>query len=103
MWLETLRIAKEHGKLDDLIPDGIDGLLDLPHPIFEAVRIGHIFLSFEELEPDERPPKSIWMDGEKLSAWFDRVKRLREEKYGGRDTHISDPVENEAAKALIVG
>lgn len=61
-----------------------------------------MFLSFEELEQGERPPKSIWLDGDKLTSWFDRVKRERERKYGGGQD-IADPVENAAAKALIVG
>lgn len=73
------------------------------------MRVGGIFLSFEELEPDERPPRHIWMDGEELTAWFDNVKRRREEKYGGGggdggwDQSIQSPVSNGAAKDLIVG
>lgn len=43
------------------------------------------------------------MDGEKLKAHFDKVKKEREEKYGGKDgksREIEDPVANDAAKAL---
>lgn len=71
--------------------------------------MGTVFLSFEELEPDERPPRAIWLDGEQMTAWFDNVKRRREEKYGtgdgdgGWDRSVADPVSNPAARGLIVG
>lgn len=108
MWLDTLRIAKEHGELNDLLPPGVDGLLDCPYTVFEAIRLGQIYLSFDELPEDERPPKRIWLDADQITEWFSDVKRRREEKYsgggrGGWDKSIVDPVQNEAAKGLIVG
>ena len=107
MWLDTLRIAKEHGTLHDLLPPGVQGLLDCPHPLFDAIRFGHIFLSFDELPEDERPPKRIWLDGDALREWFAEVKRKRDAKYGadpgGWDKSIEDPVDNAAAQGLIVG
>lgn len=107
--MDTLRIAKEHGDLDALLPTGVQGLRDCPYTVFDAIRLGGIFLSFDELPEDERPDKRIWLDGEQLTAWFSDVKRRREEQYGGGgsgkgwDKSIDDPVENEAAKGLIVG
>lgn len=77
--------------------------------MFDAIRLGHIFLSFDELPKDERPPKRIWLDGDSLREWFADVERKREAKWsggsskGGWDKSIEDPVENEAAKGLIVG
>lgn len=76
--------------------------------MFEAIHVGHIFLSFDELPEDERPDKRIWLDGDALREWFAEVKRRREAKYGGKDSggwdkSIEDPVENEAARGLIVG
>jgi hypothetical protein len=108
VWLDALRIAKEHGTLDDLLPPGVNGLLDCPYTVFDAIRLGHIFLSFDELSADERPPKRIWLDGDALREWFEDVRRKREAKYGGKsdggwDKSIEDPVQNQAAKDLIVG
>lgn len=68
--------------------------------------MGGIYLSWDELPKDERPPRRIWHDGEKLQEWFELVNKRREEKFGGKggmDRSIEDPVENEAAKGLIVG
>lgn len=106
MWLDTLRVAKEHGNLDALLPPGVRNWRDCPHTIFEAVRLGHIFLSFEELPEDERPARRIWLDPAQLTAWFDDVKRRRESQSSGSrdwDRSIEDPVSNEAARGLIVG
>lgn len=77
----------------------------MPYTIFEAVRLGGIYLSWEEnLEEDERPPRSIWADGMRLKEWFDVVKKKRTEKWSGKGKpEIDDPMENEAAKGLIVG
>lgn len=108
VWLDQLRVARAHGHLHDLLPDGL-GLRDCPYTIFDAIRMGGIFLSWDELPADERPPKRIWMDGDALQEWFHEVERRREEKYGsgggssGWDKSIEDPVSNPAAKGLIVG
>lgn len=59
-----------------------------------------VYLSFDELPKDERPPKRIWTDGEALKAWFDRVEQDRERKAQGKE--IEDPVDNAAAAGLIV-
>lgn len=74
---------------------------DCPHTIFEAIRNAMLVLSFDELPEDERPPKRIWLDGERLRDWFKTVERRRKEKYSGK--HIDDPVDNDAARSLIVG
>lgn len=66
-----------------------------------------MYLAWEELPKDERPPRRIWLDGEDLTDWFKEVERRREEKYGSGSSRggsdIDDPVENDAARALIVG
>lgn len=72
------------------------------------MRTALIFLSFDEMEERDRPPKRIWLDGDKLREHMDMVKRRRKEEAerGGRDSsldEIEDPVENAAAKGLIVG
>lgn len=68
-----------------------------------AVRHAMVILSWEELPKDEKPPKRIWLDGDKLKEHFDWVERKREAESKGRDEHIDDPRDNEAAGALIVG
>lgn len=57
------------------------------------------FLSFDELPDNERPPRRIWTDGEKLNDWFARVKRNREDEMKGHA--IEDPVENELAAEML--
>lgn len=57
-------------------------------------------LSFEELPKDERPPKNIWLDGKKLEEWFKAVDDKRKREMEGKG--IDDPVENDAAKSLLV-
>lgn len=79
-----------------LFPLGATNITELPYTHFEAIRRAMIFLSFEELEKKDQPPKRIWLDTEKLNAWFDRLRREREEtKKPGIDGTIEDPVEND--------
>jgi hypothetical protein len=59
-----------------------------------------LYISFDELPSDERPPRRIWLDDDALQAHFDRVERDRTAKYGGEGA-IEDPVDNDAAKLLI--
>lgn len=92
--------------MSELFPDGVDSLTDLPHKLFDAIRSGLIYLSFEELPAEEQPPRRIWRDGEALNSWFEEVQRKRKAQYGGSggwDQSIEDPVENQAAKDLLVG
>lgn len=102
-WIDTVRLARDLGDVSQLLPPGVETLRDMPHPVFSATRQALIFLSFEELPEDETPRKSIWNDGEALKEHFDRVKVDRKRKYGGdSSSDIEDPVQNEAARALIV-
>lgn len=94
-----------------LYPEGVDHITDLPWTVHEAIRVGQIYLSFlENLPDDERPPREIWDDPEKLAAHKVEMDRKREEKYGGGrgdaayDKPIDGPVErNAAARDLVVG
>lgn len=105
MWLDTVRIARDLGTVQDLLPEGITHLADCPYNIHDAITKALLFLSFsEELEEKERPPKRIWLDPPRLTKWFKEVKKQREEKWGvDGKKEIEDPVENAAAKNLIVG
>lgn len=58
-----------------------------------------IFLSFEELPPEDMPPRNLWLDGKSLDEWFDEVRRRQKDKMRGRD--IEDPVRNGALDLLI--
>lgn len=98
-----MRLARDFGTIRELYPPGVDDLRELPYIWFDAIRRALTFLGFDELEPDERPPKSIWLDDEALRLHFDQVKVMREEKWGSGEERIDDPVENPAAKDLLIG
>lgn len=88
-----------------LFPEGINTLADLPHTIHDAIVVGLQFLRFQEMDPEEAPPRSIWLDQDKLTAHFKAVEKRREEKYGtdkdGNSKEIEDPVQNDAARLLM--
>lgn len=91
-----------------LWPEGVDHLAEVPWTWFHAVRLAQVFLSFEELPDDERPPKRIWDDSEALTAHFRWVKQERERKYksGGGGSSSDDDAEdkqNSLARDLVVG
>lgn len=96
-----MRLARDCGTVAELFPPGVDHLFELPHTLFDLIQQALRFLDFEELPRDERPPKSIWEDPEAMTAHFEMVEARRKEKAKGND--IEDPVENEAAKDLLVG
>jgi hypothetical protein len=100
-------MARDFGTVSELYPPGIADLREVPYLWFDAIRKAIVFLSFEEnLEKDERPPKAIWLDGDKLAAHFAWVEQRRKERYSGKgdgSSEIDDPVENQAAKGLLVG
>lgn len=85
--------------MSQLFPPHIHELTDLPHTIFDAIRTAAVYLSFEELPEDERPPRRIWRDGDQMAEHFEAVRRRRNQPPGAQ---IEDPVENEAARDLIV-
>jgi hypothetical protein len=88
-----------------LLPDGITNLADCPHTLHEAILAALRILGYEEFPLDERPPKEIWVDGEKLAAWWDQTDRKRREKYGlpaaDEDEQDGDREENALVRELI--
>lgn len=98
-----MRLARDLGTVDHLIPPHINGLMDLPAKLAEAIHRALTCLSFDELLDDERPPRRIWTDNRKLKEWFAQVSKRRQEKYGGSSREIEDPVQNQAAQELLVG
>lgn len=103
-WIDTVRLARDFGTIRELFPDWVVDVRDLPYPLFDAIRQAETVLSWEEnLPEDEMPPKRIWDEPEALQEWFAEVKRKRDRQAKGEDKDIEDPVDNEAAKALIAG
>lgn len=95
-------MARDFGDVSSLFPPDFDDLRDLPHSLFEAIRMAALFLGFEELASDEQPPKRIWLVPDQLSAWMEAVQAKRRGE--GAGTHeIEDPVQNLAARELIAG
>lgn len=91
------------GEVSVLFPEGIKRLDDLPWTLHTAIVQGLYYLGFEELPPDERPPKRIWDRHDEMKAWWQAVERRRKEKYeggGSSDTGVEE--RNEAVKDLIV-
>lgn len=61
-----------------------------------------IFLGFEEMAVEDRPPRKIWMDDEKLVSHFERLREKRKTEAEG-NTVSSEPMEeNSLAKEMII-
>jgi hypothetical protein len=91
--------------VSELFPAGITALTDLPYTLHEAIVRALLYLSWEELPKEDRPPRKMWLDADELGAWFKAVERRRDEQYGTHNSSsgIEDPVENAAAKDLVSG
>lgn len=89
-----------------LWPEGVDHLVEVPWTWAHAVRLAQFFISFDELPDDERPPRRIWDDNEKLHTHFAWVKAERDRKYGGKGTSdgpAGEVEQNQATRSLVVG
>jgi hypothetical protein len=86
-----VRIARDCGDISSLFPPGIERLWDLPYTLHQAVRLALYFLSFEELPIKERPPKRIWLNSEKMDAWWSEVKADREAQAKGQGSYRDMP------------
>lgn len=84
-----------------LLPEGAS-LNNVPYLWFDAVRFALMVVGFDELPSEDRPPKRIWRDGDRLEEWFKAVKRRHEAEARGESKHIEDPVDNAFIKDLIV-
>jgi hypothetical protein len=101
-WLSLVRIARDCGDVSSLLPPGVKSLYDAPHLFVQAVRRALQYLSFDELAEEERPPKKIWLDNDKMTEWFDSVKRNRKSKANGQGDFQNMP-ENEALRDIFKG
>lgn len=101
-WLSLVRIARDCGDVSSLLPPGVKSLADAPHLFVTAVRRALYYLSFDELAPEERPPKRIWLDTEKLNEHMEAVIRNRKSKAKGEGDYQGMP-ENEALREIFRG
>jgi hypothetical protein len=102
-WLGTVRIARDTGDISSLFPAGVTNVADLPFTLYEAIRAALYFLSFEEVpDPEDRPPKYLWLDEERLAQWWKEVRERREAKFKGEPA-INDMPQNQALKEIFPG
>ena len=79
-----------------VLPEGIDHLADCPYTLHQAIVFALRVLDYEDFPIEERPPKRIWMDNEKINEWFKKVERDRKKKYSGGTPEDEDEEDEEA-------
>lgn len=102
-----MRIVRDMGDVSAVLPEGVSSLADAPYTFFDNVRTGLMFLKLTELEEEDQPPRSIWLDKAKMVEWFESVKARHAARYSGDSDPIvrepeGDVVQNEATRHLIV-
>ena len=80
--------------MSTLLPEGVS-LAECPYPLHNAILTALRILSYDEFPSDERPPKRIWLDGEKLSSHWKRVEQERAKKYGLPPPESDEPVDDD--------
>lgn len=87
-----------------LLPDGITHLGDCPFTLHAAILTALRIISYEEFPIEERPPKRIWLDGDRLAKWWTEVEVAREERYGVKTPQDSgDDYESNALELIARG
>lgn len=76
--------------MSQLLPDGITHLGDAPFTLHNAILQALRILQYEEFPIEERPPRRIWLDNDKLNEHFERVSEERKAKYSGDVTPKED-------------
>ena len=86
-----------------LLPDGIERISECPFTLHNAILTALRILNYEEFPKDERPPKRIWLDADRLGEWWDEVDRKREEKFkiDGKRPAIDESSWEENALSLV--
>jgi hypothetical protein len=108
-FISVVQVARDTGEgLRDLLPSWARSVADAPYTLIEHISFALTVLRWREnLDEKEMPPRRIWRNPEALSEWFEAVradrKRNIERGSSDRSQEIEDPVENEAAKGLLVG
>jgi len=101
--VDTVRLVRDFGTISELFPEGVDDVRDLPYILFDSIRYAMLFASFDDnLDLDERPPKRVWLDNDKLKAHMEWVRRKRDREMKGESAkkEIEDPVDNDLAKGI---
>lgn len=108
-FIEIVSVARDMGAgLAGLLPSWAHSIADAPYSLIDHVAFALTVIRWREnLDDKEMPPRRIWRNPEALTEWFERVKddRKREMQGGSSDRsqEIEDPVENDAARSLLVG
>lgn len=94
-----MRIARDLGNVSLILPAGCRRLMDAPYTFTHAVKAALRFLSFEEMLPDDIPPRSIWLDPTRLREHFAELKLKHRES--SRQDEIDDPVKNDLLSMYV--
>lgn len=94
-----MRIARDLGDVSLILPAGCRRLSDAPHTFTNALKAGLRFLSFEEMMPDDVPPRNIWLDPKALGEHFKELKIKH--RSGSREDEIEDPVKNDLLSMYV--
>jgi hypothetical protein len=87
------------GDLSLLLPEDIENIHDLPYIYFDAIKLALVWLSYEELESEDRPPSHIWLEPKLMKKWFKAVRKRQKAKWGLKDdidSEIDGPIERNA-------
>lgn len=99
-------MAMAHGDGASMWPLGISSVQDCPMDLVMAIsHATNILRSQENLMEDEHPPMWKWAFEEEIELHFERVKRKRDERFGGKpkEEHDEPPTgwaQNELARNL---
>jgi hypothetical protein len=96
-FIETVRVARDLGHgIRDLLPPWAHSIADAPYSLVSNISFALTVLRWREN-----------LDDHALKAWFETVKSNRRREMRGEDPDrsqdIEDPVENAAARGLLVG
>lgn len=101
-WISTVRVVRDMGNVQALMPPFVDSFLDLPATLFRAIQVALMVCGwYDQLEEEEMPPKHLWLDAKAVKHWLAQVRENRKSGRGG--DAIEDPVRNAAAEGLVVG
>lgn len=78
-----------------LLPFGVTSIVDLPYSVFESLRLALVFISYDELESEERPPKSIWFEPDELKKHWKAVERRRKQKWSAKPGDDDDDIRDQ--------
>lgn len=76
-------------------------LQDCPYPLFDAVMAGFYFIAFDEWDEEDRPPKSIWLDEERLRSHVEGIRRKHKAGAEGEDAAEGPLEQNTLIKDLV--